>query len=156
MSSKKISWQALDHIQDPKSSDWFWIVGIVAISIAVLAVFFGNILFALLIILAAFSSFMIANDAPQIIDFEINRQGVKVGDTVYPYSTLDSFYVIDEDGWDRDRILIKSKKLFMPLIVMPIGNEVSPDGVRDYLLDYLDEEELEEPMSQRFLEILGF
>jgi len=78
-----------------------------------------------------------------------------VGETLYPYSTLESFWVIDEEI--NDRILIRSQKVFMPFLILPYeSTEINPDDIRDYLLDYIDEEELEEPLSQILMERLGF
>jgi multisubunit Na+/H+ antiporter MnhC subunit len=154
--SKKLIWQAFDHIRERKSSDWFWFVGIMAVAVAVLAIFFNNVLLAILVLIGTFVIFLAANNPPKIIGYEINRRGVQVGDILYTYATIESFCVIDEDGWDRDRLILKSKKTFMPLIVIPLGSEVQPDQIRDYLLEYLNEEELFEPTLQRILSRLGF
>jgi hypothetical protein len=153
---QRIIWETLDQIKDEKSSDWFWIVGIIAIAGAILAIFFNNLLLGLLILLSAFASFILANTPPKIEEYELNRKGVRIGSELYPYSTLESFYVIDEDGFERDRILLKSKKTFMPLIVIPLGNEIKVDEVRDYLLDYVVEEEMTEPLSYYIMTLLGF
>jgi predicted GNAT family N-acyltransferase len=39
---KKISWQAMERMVSEKTSDWFWGVGIVAFSIAILSFYFEN------------------------------------------------------------------------------------------------------------------
>ena len=156
MAQKSISWRALDHIKEPKSEDWFWIVGIVAIGIAVLAIFFNNILFALLVVLAAFSSFLLAYSAPREIDYEITRKGIRAGDTMYPFSTIESFWVVDEDGYERDRILVKSKKFFMPMITFPVGDGADLEEVRECLLQYTVEEEMHEPFYERLMSTFGF
>jgi hypothetical protein len=154
--SKKIKWQAYDHIREPKSSDWFWFLGITALAIIVLAIYFGNTLFALIILIGTAILFKTANNPPVVVDYQINRKGVQVGDIIYTYGTLQSFYVIDEDGFDRDRIIIKSRKMFMPLIVVPLGETAHPEDIREYLIEYLDEEEMHEPTIQRILTIFGF
>lgn len=154
--SKKIQWTALSHIKVEKSTDWFWIIGIVGIGGAVLAIYFNNILFALLIMIGIFTLFMQAHSEPKNQEFEINRKGVVIGEVLYPYSTLESFWVIDEDGWDRDRILVKSKKTLMPIITMPLGEDNDPDEIRDYLLEYLDEEHMEESLIEKMGILLGF
>jgi hypothetical protein len=156
MNSKKLSWETFDHIKQEKSEDWFWIVGIVAVSIAVLSVFFNNILLALIILLGAFTSFMAAHAKPKNVQYEINRKGVKVGEILYPYSVLESFCVIDEDGYDRDRLLLRSRKAFMPIITVPLAGEVENDSVREYLLEYLNEEEMQEPWTEILASRLGF
>ncbi|NCS98726.1 hypothetical protein GW764_00915 [Candidatus Parcubacteria bacterium] len=154
--NNKITWETLDHIKEEKSSDWFWIVGMVTIAGAVLSIFFNNILLALIILLSAFASFMFMHTPAKIEKYELNKKGIVVGEDLYLYSSLDSFCVVDEDGYERDRILIKSNKFFMPLIIMPIGNEVEVDEVRDFLLEYLDEEEMREPPTYYIMSKIGF
>lgn len=153
--SKKIVWKALEHSHVEKTSDWFWAVGIISVAGAVLAIYFGNILFGLIILLAAFTGILQGHTKPKILKYEITRKGIWIGETLYPYSTLESFWVIDEEV--NDRILIRSQKIFMPFIILPYeSTEINPDEIRDYLLDYIDEEELEEPLSQILMERLGF
>jgi hypothetical protein len=154
--SKKLEWRAFDHIREKKDSDWFWFVGITAGAIIILAVVFNNILLGLLVLIGTAVIFMAANNPPRIVDHQINRRGVQVGDILYTYATLESFYVIDEDGWDRDRLILKSRKTLMPLIIIPLGSEVKPDQIREYLIEYLNEEEMYEPTIQRILSRFGF
>lgn len=155
MSSKSFEWKTFEHHHVEKSNDWFWAVGIVAVGIAFLAVYFGNLLFALVILLAAFVGILHAHTPPKIVQYAITRKGVQVDRRIYSYSDLESFWVIDEDV--NDRIIIRSSKLFMPLLILPYDStRIDPEELRDYLLDYLDEEELEEPLLQIFFEKLGF
>lgn len=154
--SKKLEWKAFDHIREKKGSDWFWFVGITASAIIILAIFFNNILLGLLVLIGTIVIFIAANNPPIIVDYQINRRGVQVGDTLYTYATLESFYVIDEDGWDRDRLILKSRKTLMPLIIIPLGSEIKPDQIREYLIEYLNEEEMYEPVVQRILSRFGF
>ena len=153
---KKINWEALDRITSDKSDDWFWIVGIIAVGGSVLSIYFNNILLAVLILVGTFTLFLQTNSKPRIQNFEINRKGLVVGDKLFPYSTLESYFVVDEDGWDRDRILFKSKKTLMPLITVPLGESNSPEEVSDFLIEYLDEEHLEESAIERISTIIGF
>ena len=153
--NQAIEWRALEHNHGEKSHDWFWGIGIIAIGIAILAVYFGNFLFALVILIGAFASVLHAHTKPKIITFKISRKGVRTGSVMYPYSSLDSFWVIDEEI--NDRIIFRSNKMFMPYLILPFeSTKTNPEAIRDFLLDYLDEEELEEPLSQKIIEILGF
>jgi hypothetical protein len=154
--TNKLQWQAFDHIREQKNPDWFWFIGIIAGAIIILSIFFNNILFALLVLIGVLVIFMSANIPPKTVDYEINRRGVKIHDILYTYGTLESFYVVDEDGFDRDRLILKSTKALMPLIIIPLGDQVAPDQIREYLLDYLNEEEMYEPTVQRILTHFGF
>jgi hypothetical protein len=153
---KKISWEALDHIETDKSDDWFWVIGIIAVGGAILAIYFNNVLFALLILIGTFSLFLQSGAKARMESFELNRKGLVIGKRLYPYSTLESYYVVDEDGWDRDRILFKSTKTFMPLIVVPLGEDSDPEEVSEFLIQYLNEEHLEESAIEKISILLGF
>jgi hypothetical protein len=152
----QILWQAPEHIKLEKNEDWFWIIGIVSAGLVFLSIFFGNILLGLIILIGIGVTFAIANKPAEIIDFEINRKGVKINDTLYTYANLESFYIIDEDGYERDRLLIKSRKMFVPLLVLPIGNSIEHQIIYDFLIEYLNEEELREPTMQKMMQNLGF
>lgn len=155
MSSKIIEWRALEHNHQEKSTDWFWIVGVISIAGAILAAYFDNLLLAILIVLAGFTSLLHGHTQPQVIDFKITRKGVQAGPSLFPFSTLKSFWVIDEDI--NDRIILRSKKFLMPYIILPFDStKTDPDAIREYLLEYLNEEEMEEPISQLIMERLGF
>lgn len=155
MASKTISWKALEHHHQVRSNEWFWAIGIIAVAGAVLAAYFGNIILAILITLAGFTSLLQGHSKPRVIEFRITRKGVAAGETMYPYSTLESFWVIDEEV--DDRIILKSRKVMMPFIILPFDSTTTdPDEIRDYLLEYLDEEEMQEPVMQKVMENLGF
>jgi len=152
----RLAWQTLDRVNHkPKSSDWFWAVGIVAVGAIILCVYFGNILLGIIFAIFAFTASIAVNKKPELHDIEISRKGVRLGIVLYPYSTLVSFWV--EDGEFEDKILFKTRKSVRDLLEVPFDSTVTdPELIRDYLLDYLDEEEIEESLHQRLMEYLGF
>jgi len=155
MASKFISWKEMEHHHHDRSNEWFWAVGIFTVAGAVLATYFGNLILAILIVLIGFTAVLQGHTRPRVIEFRISRKGVAAGETMYPFSTLESFWVIDEEI--DDRIILKSQKMMMPYIIIPFDStKVDPEEIREYLLEYLDEEEMEEPVMQRVMENLGF
>jgi len=152
----KVAWKSLEHNHfKDKTADWFWGLGIVTVGVAVLSLYFGNIFFAVIIILFAIISSMLVRKKPELLDFEINRKGIKAGPILYPFSNLESFWV--DDGEFEDKIILRSKKAMSPYVILPFDSTVTDaELIRDYLLDYLDEEEMDEPITQMLLEILGF
>jgi hypothetical protein len=151
----KIIWHHHEHAHIERSVDWYWSVGIVAIGSIILCLFFKQFLFALIIILFVVIVFQNSKRVPPLLKFEITRKGVRAGNTAYPYSMLESFWV--EDTEFRDVLLLRTKKPFSPILVIPFDStETNPEVMRDYLLDYLHEEELEEPLSHILMEKLGF
>ncbi len=153
--TEKISWQGYEYDHNEKSSDWFWALGIIALSSAVTAIIFKNILFALLIIIAAFTVALFAAKKPHLTHFEINRHGVSIDDTLYPFKTLEAFW-IDEDEHGHHSLILKSERLMTPYIIIPLTESIAPEDIRDTLLTKLDEEELHEPIFHKALEFFGF
>ena len=149
----KISWQAHEYLYSEKTADWYWIVAIITISIAIIAIILNNIIFAILIIVSSFTLSLFASRKPEIITVEISPSGVTVGKTHYPYAHLDSFWV--ETREIAPKIILKSKKVFMPFIAILI-DEVDPEEVRHVLLQHLPEEEHVEPFLEKLLIYFGF
>ena len=147
-----IRWSAPEYFFREKSADWFWALGIIAISLSVIAVLFHDVLFAIFILLGAGTLALYAFKEPRVVSFTVNDRGVLIDTILYPYATLQSFG-IDDIG--APKLLLKSKKIAMPFIVIPLEEELV-ERVRDYLLDYLEEAEHHESFSHKLMESLGF
>ena len=98
---------------------------------------------------------MLAAKKPHLIHFEITRRGVAIDDVLYPFATLESFW-IDEDEHGHHSLILKSQRVIMPYIVIPLNETTQLGDIRDALLIRLEEEELEEPTSHKIFEFFGF
>ncbi len=157
-----IVWEAPEFYHSPKSSDWFWAVGIIAVSIVIFSFIYGNILLGIIIILGTFSVFLHANKESVIREIELNEQGVRIGKRFYPYKTLESFWLevhqVEHDEYGNlifAKLLIKSRKTFMPLIVITVEYP-DLDEIREFLSIFILEEEHHEPLAQKVIEYFGF
>lgn len=149
----RISWEAHEYEHKERTTDWFWAVGIVAVAGAVASIIFGNVIFGILLILCVFSLVLFINRPPEIIEVALTEHGIERGTVLYPYSTLHSFWV--DEIHPHKKIILKSKKIFMPLIVVPLG-EASGEQVRRTLIRMLPEEPLRLPFLETILEYFGF
>lgn len=150
----KLIWRALEYKKREKTADWYWAVVLIAVSIAVISFFMHNALFGLLIIISAGTLLFFSMREPKIVEIELNEKGIRLDKELFPYVSLEAFWV-EGDHENDERIILKSKKTVMPLIVVPI-QEYRHEDVRNYLLDYLTEKEMQEPVSQKIMEKLGF
>ena len=62
---------------------------------------------------------------------------------------------VDDENEDRPQLLLKSKQFHMPLIVIPIPEERVHD-IEELVRDRLPEEDLEESVAHKLLELIGF
>lgn len=153
-SAFEIEWDAHEYEHKERSSDWFWAVGIVSISLTITSVILGNIIFGILVLLSAFTLSLFASRPPSTLHVVINEKGITRGKVRYPFQTLQSFW-IDTDH-PHKKIILRSEKLFMPLIIVPLGDEVDVEELHEKLSNFLSEEFHSLPFIERILEYLGF
>ncbi len=150
---EKISWIAPEYLHTEKTSDWYWIVGIVTVSVAVISVILNNIIFAVLVLVSGFMLTLYASRPPRHIKITLQNTGITVDDTFHPYTTLESFWV--ETREDHPRVILKSTRKLIPHFVLLL-TKVDPEEVQETLLHHLPEVEQTEPFFEKLFFYLGF
>lgn len=151
---RSVTWEAPEHHHIEKGNDWFFALAIIIVALVIVAILFNDVLFALLIGLAGGALAVSAAKRPSIIPYAVTVRGIKIDDRIYPFGTLES-YCIDEEDPRGPQLLIKSHHKLMPLMVMPIPTDYV-DEIDAILKDKLIEENLEEPLFVKILELFGF
>lgn len=150
----RIEWDAHEYEHKERSSDWFWAVGILSVAIAVAAVIFGNVIFGIFILTAVFSLALFINREPDTVHVIVDEKGVAKDKIRYPYSTLQSFWIDIEHS--HPKILLSSEKLLMPLIIVPLSEEVDLENLHQKLASNLKEKPHSLPFVEKAIEYLGF
>lgn len=155
---KKIAplhFQTYEYEPKERSTDWFWAVGIIAAAIAVTAIIFNNVLFGIVVILASFVLSLYAARPPEVIDVVIDDVGVRIHDKLYPYRTLESYWI--EEHQRIPKLFIKSQKLLMPYIIVALNiDEAEAHEIDEHLSRHLPEVFHGESIFEKILERLGF
>lgn len=149
----RIEWDAHEYEHKERSSDWFWTVGILTVASAIVAIILGNVIFAILILIGAFSLALFINRPPEIVHVVVDEKGITRGNVRYPYSSLQSFWL--DEIHPHPKILLRSVKPFLPIIVVPLG-ETDAVKLNEILSKYLKEEYHSLPFVEKVLEYLGF
>ena len=150
---EKLSWTTQEYLHREKTADWYWIVGIVTVSIALIAIILNNVIFAILVIVSSATLSLFASKRPEQITVDIDSAGITSGIHKYPYKDIDSFWVETRDH--HLRIILKLKKSFSPLVVIFI-EKIEPEKIQSYLSQYITEEERSEPLLEKIFIYLGF
>lgn len=154
-----ISWTAHEYDHREHTADWYWAVGIVSVSLAIAFVLVGNMLLSVIILIGMTTLLAYAKHPPRTLDYKISKDGISAGKTLYPWSTLDSFWITDEHNTAKEyrapKLLIISKKPFMPHIVIPL-TEFVVDETHHVLCQMLHEEPQFEPLHDRLMRLIGF
>jgi hypothetical protein len=153
---KSITWEAYEHTHREKSSDWYWSLGIIVLTASFLAIIFGNYIFGVLLVVMGVTLGIAGSKHPKLIVFELNKMGIRIDNKLFPYATLETFWVEDNEEHDRmSQLLIQSRRTMVPLLVIPLDG-VETHEIRDFLLYNLLEKEMSESLSHIILERLGF
>lgn len=146
-------WKAPEYMHTEKNSDWYWIVGIVSATCIIIAILLDNVMLALLILVSAFILTLYASRPPREHEIEITNKGIRLDKFFYPFSSIESFWVEEEQL--HPRILIKTTRRWAPYVTALLTT-VSGDQVREFLVNYIPEEYHSEPFIEKLFIYLGF
>ncbi|OGG40391.1 hypothetical protein A3A21_03165 [Candidatus Jorgensenbacteria bacterium RIFCSPLOWO2_01_FULL_45_25b] len=146
-------WDTTEYEHRERNREWFWAMGILAGAVALTAVFFDNILLAIVILVGVFTLMLLSSRPPQIIRVGVSSRGIRIKNDLYPYSSLKTFW-IDEDA-PEPTLTVPTGKFLVPHIRVNLEG-VDPLALQKYLLRYLREEYQEPTLSEILVHYLGF
>lgn len=149
-----LRWSAYEHEHVERDSDWYWALGIAAVSIAITSILFRDFFFAVLILVAAATIAMLARTPAEIAEFELSERGVRINGKLHRYSEILAFWVEDEHAHARAHLLLDTTKVLSPNFIIPIEH-MDPAVIRAYLKQHVKERHMKEPLSHKILEFLG-
>jgi hypothetical protein len=150
---QKLSWSALEYEEKERSADWFWALGIIVVTSSSAAIIFGNYFFATLLILSGLLLGFFAVKKPDLIHYELNEKGLKIQNRLYPYENIKSFWV--QTGI-KPMLFIHSERVFIPIISIPIEENMAEEIHSLMLAQNIPEVEMKEHPSEKIMEVLGF
>lgn len=151
-----LEWEGREYDHNPKDSDWYWVVGIIAVAGTVASILFDNYLLALLVVIAAATLALHAAKVPPLHRFRLVEQGIMIGDELHLFERMTSFSVL-EDVEDEfpPMISIKTESWLSPHLIIPLEG-VDVDVVYTYFLQHVDEGEHTHTVSDLVAAWLGF
>lgn len=153
--STEFAWESPEFEFKEKTKHWYWIVGIVALLFIVLAIISKNYLFGFLILVGGFLMFSLATKEPMILDVEISQHGIKVHDDMYPYNVISAFWIA-ENNKKEAILLFASNRRIAPIISVVIEPHINIMQLREYLIEFVEEVEMKEPLTDKIIDRIGF
>jgi hypothetical protein len=135
-----LSWTNIDRPVAERHPDWFWKLGIIASIVVIIAIAVKNLLFGILVTIAAATVGLRAKRQEREILISLLPQGIRIDKTLYPFNTLSAFWI--EEDLPEPRLMLKSTRSLMPHLVVALPSNISPDAVRRRLQQKLPEEEI--------------
>jgi hypothetical protein len=157
--SKKIIWSALEYEEKERSPDWFWALGIIVVTGALASIIFGNYFFAILLVLAgALLGFYALRD-PEMVTYELNIKGLKIGSRLYPFESIQAFWIqadFTPGSPVKPLFFVHSERAVMPVLTIPISLEIAEDIHSFMSGQEVAEVEMQEHPSHKIMDVLGF
>lgn len=152
--NKKLEWSALEYEERERGADWFWALGVIIVASSIASFIYANYFFGLFLILGGILLGVFAVKKPDLVFYELNEKGLKIKNRLYPYENIKSFWV-EKEG-EKPLLFIKSERLFMPIISVPIEQN-SAEEIKNFMLEFnVPVEEIKEHMSEKIMDFLGF
>ena len=153
MNEPTIVWQVVTHEHIERSADWYWGLGILAIVSAGVSIYFSNILFAIILLVGAGSIGVLVARGPREHVVALDKRGISMDGTLYPYQSIRSFWV--EPHVEVPRLFITTSSLLHPHIIVPLDSAPHGEEVRRHLLQFAEEIERLPRLSEEVAEIFG-
>ena len=103
--------------------------------------FRGDMLTAIFLLLCSLILILYAGKSPEVSKISINQRGIAIGETVYYYKDLRSFWIHYEPGSLKE-LSLEAKKWYMPYVKVSIENK-NPLVMRSLLVNFIPEKEHE-------------
>lgn len=151
-----IRWSAYEHEHVERGADWYWALGIVAVCVALTSILFHDVLFAVLIMLAAGTIALLSRTPPEESHFEISDKGIRIDDTLHRFDEILAFWVEDDhhDRHGRPLLLVDTTKFLSPNLVIPIEH-IESGLVRAFMKERVEERRMAEPLPHKIFDLLG-
>lgn len=110
-------WQGLEGEFVPKSSNWYWTVGILSLGSAVAALIAGNFLFSVVLLLSGFTVSLVGSRRPAMHTFRITDRGVHVSTQIFPWANIQKFAIKEEEP---RKLLFELKEGLVRIMTIPL------------------------------------
>jgi len=149
------AWETDEFEFKEKRKDWYWIVGAVGVILIIIAIIMHNYLFAFLIGIGGFLMITLASKQPLSMPVIVSEKGVQIYDDMYNYESLFGFWITTNKKGEPVLLLLSDKRI-SPIVSIIIDDEIDPMDVREYLLQFIEEQEMKESLTDRIIDRIGF
>ncbi len=149
-----LEWDAPEFEHTAEGGLFLFLIGAVLAIGGVGALFFKNFLFGVFLLLAGGLTISYAYRMPRQIRFAVTSRGITIGNRVYEFEGLQSFWIFYDPPLFKE-LNLESKKTLMPRVRVPLG-DLDPLRLREILLPFLRETKHEESMIDVISKRLGF
>ncbi|HPM28081.1 MAG TPA: hypothetical protein PLX55_02930 [bacterium] len=133
-----VTWRAPEFYLVKKNPSWGIVTGFFFATLAVLLVYLGQVLAALVAVLSGIVIIKFAYSKPEEIDYRVEPEGVRVSGWLHPYfSEIVAYLIVAKER--RATLYLKTKNILNDRVAIPLG-DAKPKTVSRALSKYIPEE----------------
>jgi len=152
--NESYQWSASEFIAYQKNAGWYLLLILVICVISGLVFIITRDLISTVSIIFAGILFMIfAARKPRVLEYQIDKNGISIGQKLYSYSNLKSFSIINEGAMRS--ISLYPLQRFMPSISIYFEPQEEPNII-DALANYLPQEDKKQDVIDRLMHRIRF
>ena len=143
-------WSFDEYEKYERGRRWYLVMGLLAMALVVQAVWTGNYLFALVIVLFAIILVLQSFQTPLVVTFALSDAGVVIGTKFFPYAEMDNYWLVYNPP-EVKTLYFQPNGLVRHRLAAPMPDELDPNVLREFLNQFLTEDldREEEPLSDR-------
>ena len=148
-----LEWSLPEYEDKERSRDWYWTFGIIIFCASITSIIYNNYFFAALLILGGLLLGYFSIRKPRIVYHKLGEKGLIIGNNLYLYKTIKSFSI---QMSPRPMLVVHSARAFMPIITVPIEEEMIPLIEEIMLYNEVPEENIKPHSAETIMDSLGF
>lgn len=145
------SWDAPEFIRNPRTADWYWAISLMGAAGVFASIYYGNYLFGGVILLSAVLLIMASVRPVHTYKVELFEKEMAISGKRIAYEKLSGFW-INEHPREGYKLLIKSDKIALPVSVIALTDKITPEEVRAFFHNKVDETEITIPILVQVFE----
>lgn len=147
-----MSWQAPEYEQQRKPRSWYIASAVLALLLIGVSVYLRNYLLLIIVVMLGVVVILMDRKNPLILKIEMHERGIAIAEKFYPYSVLESFWIIYDPPLKT--LNFRMKRNFFPFLAIQLEDQ-NPNELREILAKYLPEnrEITEESPKERLTRI---
>ncbi|MDE2071791.1 MAG: hypothetical protein KGI70_03645 [Patescibacteria group bacterium] len=148
-----ISWIVTTHNHSERSVDWYWALGLVVAVAAAACIWFGDFLFALMLLIGGFCVGFLAARGPREHQVAVTERGINIDGTLYRWSGVKSFWV--ERDMAAPHLFLTLSGFLTPHLMLRLDDHGQAEAVRAHLIRFVNEEEQAPHVGEHIAQMLG-
>ncbi len=123
-----------------RGASWYTLAIIIALVLIIWWFIMGLYVMSIVVFMFVWVYLLVDNNYPEVIEVIINENGIKIGDSFYDYSKIETFSII----YDRENPVLLRLRLTQKgfkVLDIPLINTLKTSNIREFLLRYIQEDE---------------